>query len=161
MREQASRSARSPLAGQSSLGVFKHAANSRVTPLKQGLSWPPFALSVKNLRRLGRMLAPRDTGSRYARRSVSWSSDFAACSPEAIENAELLNTEGWGWGSPTVWQRVGGSDAFSRLSTALKATLSLSKGRGAATEADPRGAFEAPVSLRKLARNREREAGGC
>src|SRR5688500_7348691 len=59
----------SPLAGQSSLGVFKHPANSRVTPLKQGLSWPPFALSATNLRRLGRMLASRDTGSRYARAS--------------------------------------------------------------------------------------------
>ena len=66
-REPVSRSARSPLAGQSSLGLFKHAANSRVTPLKQGLSWPPFALSAKNLRRLGRMLASRDTSALRAR----------------------------------------------------------------------------------------------
>ena len=129
-REPVSRSARSPLAGQSSLGVFKHAANSRVTPLKQGLSWPPFALSVKrpasarsNARFTRHRLALRAV--RSARRSVSWSSDFAACSPEAIENAELLNTGGWGWGSPTVWQGDGGSDAFSRA---------------AATEREPRDA---------------------
>src|SRR5688572_17323565 len=39
----------SPLAGQISLGVFKHSANSRATPLKQGLSWPPLDLSAINL----------------------------------------------------------------------------------------------------------------
>jgi len=56
----------SPLAGQSSLGVFKHSANSRATPLKQGLFWPPLALSAKYPRRLGRKLASGDTCSRDA-----------------------------------------------------------------------------------------------
>ena len=40
--------------------------------------------------------------------------DFASSSAASLENAELLTTEGWGWGSPTVWQRDLGSDAFSR-----------------------------------------------
>lgn len=60
------------------------------------------------------MLASRDTGSRYVRRSVSWSNDFEASSPKAIENAELLNTVGWGWGPQPFWQGDGGSDALSR-----------------------------------------------
>jgi len=37
----------SPLAGQTSLGVTQHSANSRTTSLKQGLSPPPLRLSVK------------------------------------------------------------------------------------------------------------------
>ena len=118
--ETISPSANSRLAGQTSLGVPKRSANSRVTQLKQGQSQPPLRLSVKNLCRLARTFAPGNIVSSWRRElsmrggSISWPADFASSSPEAIENAKLLTTEGWGWGSPTVWQRGVGSDAFSR-----------------------------------------------
>src|SRR5688500_1954594 len=108
-------SANSRLAGQTSLGVQQHSANSRATPLKQGLSPPPLRLSVKKSvsarsnvcsGRHRLVLAPR---ALQARRKRLVTADFASSSPEAIENAELLNTEGWGWGVySTVWQREGG-----------------------------------------------------
>src|SRR5688572_28415526 len=112
--------ANSRLAGQTSLGLPKHSANSRATPLKTGPSPTQLRLSLKKSASArsnvcsGRhrlVLTPR---ALQARRKHLVTADFASSSPEAIENAELLHTEGWGWGSPTVWQREGGSDAFSR-----------------------------------------------
>ena len=66
------------------------------------------------------------------RGSFSWTADFAASSPEAIENAELLITEGWGWGSPTVWQTDFGSDAFSRGAATEAGNEMLPKPQGRA-----------------------------
>ena len=60
--DEVSLAARSPLAGQISLG-------GPIRPPPSGSPlWPPFDLSAKNKSRLGRMLAPRDTSSRSRRR---------------------------------------------------------------------------------------------
>jgi len=63
MRGEVSLVARSPLAGQISLGGTGRWNRYRAPP------GPPFDLSATNLRRLGRTLSPEDTAPRSRRRA--------------------------------------------------------------------------------------------
>jgi len=148
MRGQVSPSVNSRLAGQSSLGALSSWANSAaLLGLKQGRLWPPFALSVGDVHRLARTFTPGDTCPRNAR-----SPDVCEAAMSARKHlvdgrlcvvlASITRKRGaaisevWEWGGPQTFRPASvRRDAFSRLSTSLKATLSLSKGRGDATEA--------------------------
>jgi hypothetical protein len=112
-----------------SLGLFKHSANSRTSPLKQGQSPRSLGLSAKDLRRLGRKLAARDTRSRRSAKKRLVPGRLCGASNASLENAELLNGVGVGWGPTPIGKETSAATRFPRRRNSLRAAASSCGGQ--------------------------------
>src|SRR5687768_9879417 len=106
--------------------------------LKQGLPWPPLHFSVSALRRLARTFAPGDIVSSWRGELQSAEERLvdgrlASSSQESLQNVERPSLKFGAGGPQTFRPETLSRDAFCRLSTSLKAILSLSKDRGDAS----------------------------